>query len=223
MSLITQTPSRSSLVKSDYSNDVFALTIWSNILHWRKYRGMSQQQLSKKTWLTQAAISEIENGDGNPTIETLSKISKALDIAMDMMTRNRIMWKMIEAIDYMTKKIHDIDILKAMKLLYFADLESLQHQGQKVIWLQYIRWNRWPFNQDIYQLNDIFPKESEKYCSWNFASYISLSVADQSFLDTIINHYGQYTATKLMDLSYNTPPMKWYSKGDNKGMGAVVL
>jgi hypothetical protein len=46
---------------------------------------------------------------------------------MELITKNGIAWKMIEAIDYMTQRINNIDILKAMKLLYFADLESLQH------------------------------------------------------------------------------------------------
>jgi hypothetical protein len=33
---------------------------------------------------------------------------------------------MIEAIDYITQTLKDVDILKAMKLLYFIDFESQQ-------------------------------------------------------------------------------------------------
>jgi transcriptional regulator with XRE-family HTH domain len=39
------------------------MTIGSNILHWRKYNGISQQELSQKANITQASISDIENGE----------------------------------------------------------------------------------------------------------------------------------------------------------------
>ncbi len=199
------------------------MTIGSNILHWRKYNGISQQELSQKANITQASISDIENGEWNPTIDTISKIAQALEIKMELITKNGIAWKMIEAIDYMTQRINNIDILKAMKLLYFADLESLQHNWNKIIGLQYIRRNRWPFNQDVYQLNDVFEKRGEKYNPKKFKSYLSLTQSDQQFLDQIINHYGKYKSAELMDLSYLTPPMRWFKKWDEKWMGKVIL
>lgn len=217
------TPSRSSLVKSDYSSEVFALTIWSNILHWRKWRGISQQELAKTANLTQASISDIENGEGNPTIDTLNKIAQALQVKTDLLTKPRLVRKMIEAVDYMAQKINSIDILKAMKLLYFTDLESLNKNGTKLIWLQYVRRNRWPFNQDVYQLNDIFEKKGDKYTSAEFQSYLTLTPNDKAFLDKIITHYGKYSSTELMNLSYQTPPMKWFTKWDNKWMGKIIL
>lgn len=41
---------------------------------------MSQQELAKKANITQAELSKLESGDGNPTIKTLSKIAQALDV-----------------------------------------------------------------------------------------------------------------------------------------------
>lgn len=221
--MIQTSPKRSGLVKSDYTNNIFAMTIGSNILHWRKYKGISQQELAQKASITQASISEIENGEWNPTIDTISRIAQALDTKIELITKNRISWKMIEAVDYMTQKLNSIDILKAMKLLYFADLESFQRDGNKVIWLQYIRRNRWPFNQDIYQLNDIFEKKGEKYTPQNFKTYFSLTTSDKGFLDQIVDHYGKYKAVELMNMSYDTPPMKWFKKWDEKWMGEIVL
>lgn len=223
MPIITTLPSWSHLVGADYSNEVFALTIWSNILHWRKYKWISQQELAKKANITQASVSEIENGDGNPTIETIGKIAHALKIKIEMITKNCVVWKMLEAIDYMTQTIKDIDVLKAMKLLYFADYESHKSQGVKVIGLQYVRWMRGPFNQDIYQLNDVFDKENDKYLPANFKTYLSLTLSDQKFLDKIIKHYGKFKSADLMNLSYKTEPMKPFKIGDNKGMWKIVL
>lgn len=41
--------------------------------------GMSQQELSHTTGITQADISRIENGKGNPSIKTLKKLAAALN------------------------------------------------------------------------------------------------------------------------------------------------
>ena len=217
------TPQRKSLVKTKYTNEVIALTIGANMLHWRKYKGISQQLLAQKAHMTQTAISDIENGDGNPTIETLSKIATALEIDIDLLTKQRLLWKMIEVIAYMTERIPDIDILKAMKLLYFTDLHSLATQGQKLTWLQYVRRHRWPFTQDVYQLNEVFTKQGEIYLPAHFTTYLHLTATDQKLLDHIINNYGTYTSTDLMELSYQSPPMHGFTKGDHKDMGKVVL
>lgn len=53
----------------------------------KKYRnkmGISQDRLSKLADVTYNTIIKIESGGNkNPTIETLSKIAKALDVAVD--------------------------------------------------------------------------------------------------------------------------------------------
>ena len=223
MPIIKTLPKRSQAKKSNYDNELFSMTIGSNIFHWRKYRWLSQQELAKKSELTQTSISDIENWDGNPTLETLFKISSALEIPINLIIKNKIIRRMIEAIDYITQTLKDVDILKAMKLLYFIDFESQQKLWQKIIWLEYKRRSRWPFNQDVYQLNDIFTKKSEKYIPQKFKSYITLSTTDQKFLDTIIEHYWNYKSAELMNLSYQTPPMRWFKKWDEKWMGKIIL
>ena len=223
MPIIINTPKWSWLVQSEYDNGIFAMTIGSNILHWRKYKGISQQELAKQANITQKSISDIENGEWNPTIDTISKIAQALEIKTELIIKNRIAWKIIEVVDYMTQKIKNVDILKAMKLLYFADLESLHDNWNKIIGLQYIRRHRWPFNQDIYQLNDVFEKNWAKYNSQKFKTYLTISVSDQKFLDKIIDHYGKYKAIDLMNMSYDTAPMRWFKKWDEKWMGQIIL
>lgn len=40
--------------------------------------GISQQQLSERSGINQSNISRIERGEGNPSVETLSRIARAM-------------------------------------------------------------------------------------------------------------------------------------------------
>jgi transcriptional regulator with XRE-family HTH domain len=50
---------------------------------WRKYRGVTQQALSKSVGVAQGFISEIENGAKTGDVQTLAVIAKALEISLD--------------------------------------------------------------------------------------------------------------------------------------------
>jgi len=55
--------------------------ISDNIRKLRQKKGMSQDRLSKKADLALNTIVKVETGENlNPTVETLRKIAKALDI-----------------------------------------------------------------------------------------------------------------------------------------------
>jgi transcriptional regulator with XRE-family HTH domain len=59
-------------------------TIAENIKKYRKLAGISQDQLSKKANLAFHTIAKIEAGSTpNPTIETVTKIAKALEVSVD--------------------------------------------------------------------------------------------------------------------------------------------
>ena len=51
----------------------------------RKTRGLSQVELAVRAGITQAAVSEIERGGRLPTLRTLSRLSRALDVAPTML------------------------------------------------------------------------------------------------------------------------------------------
>ena len=60
------------------------LTISENIKKARSKKGISQDRLSKMADVAYNTIIKIESGTiKNPTIETLSKIAKALEIGVD--------------------------------------------------------------------------------------------------------------------------------------------
>ena len=54
--------------------------IAKNLNSIRKEQGMSIGKLARFTGLSKAAISQIEQGDGNPTINTINKLASALHV-----------------------------------------------------------------------------------------------------------------------------------------------
>jgi len=59
-------------------------TIAKNIKYKRKELGLSQDKLSKLAEVAYNTIVKIESGENpNPTIKTLQKIAKALDVSVD--------------------------------------------------------------------------------------------------------------------------------------------
>ena len=61
-------------VKKEYD----ALALEFALISALQEAGMSQQKLSQLAGVTQADISKIENGKGNPSIKTLQKLATAL-------------------------------------------------------------------------------------------------------------------------------------------------
>lgn len=57
------------------------------IKYYRERAGMTQQQLSRASGVTQAMISYIEQGARAPSLETLEKLAKALAIKVSELLR----------------------------------------------------------------------------------------------------------------------------------------
>lgn len=53
----------------------------------RKEKGLSQEKLSWEVGLNRGYIGFIERGERNPSIETLTKIAKALKVTLDELFR----------------------------------------------------------------------------------------------------------------------------------------
>ena len=55
-----------------------------NIKKFRKKLNLSQEELAQKAGITYSTLIKIESGaNDNPTVKTLAKIAKALDIKID--------------------------------------------------------------------------------------------------------------------------------------------
>jgi len=66
-------------------------TLGEKIKKLRQQKKMSQDRLSKKADLALNTIVKIETGENpNPTLETLQKIAKALDVSLDQLLKNKV-------------------------------------------------------------------------------------------------------------------------------------
>jgi len=64
--------------RTDWANDV-KFHVSRNLLHLRRYRGISQKTLGNLTGTSQSAIARIENEQENITLDTLERLVNGLD------------------------------------------------------------------------------------------------------------------------------------------------
>ena len=71
------------------SSQNYKSVIAKNIKRLRKEKGISQDRLSKLADLSLNTIVNIESGNSpNPTIETLEKIAKALEVSIEKLLKS---------------------------------------------------------------------------------------------------------------------------------------
>lgn len=51
-----------------------------NVRRYRRERGLSLGELGRRSGLSKQTLSKLEQGEGNPTVETLTQLSEALDV-----------------------------------------------------------------------------------------------------------------------------------------------
>lgn len=69
-----------------YSKQMITEKISLKIKFERQKRGMSQEELALKSGLCRSALWKIETGKASPTIASLEKIAKALDMDFQTLT-----------------------------------------------------------------------------------------------------------------------------------------
>ena len=68
--------------KEEYDALEPEFTVMQAIINARKEKGMTQKDLSAATGISQADISRLEHGTGNPSIRTLQRVAKALKLSL---------------------------------------------------------------------------------------------------------------------------------------------
>ncbi|MCW2314079.1 helix-turn-helix domain-containing protein [Rhodoferax antarcticus] len=63
-------------------------TVHRNIAHFRAQRGLTLTGLSERSGIAKSTLSQLENGDGNPTIDTLWAIANALGVSFGQLVDN---------------------------------------------------------------------------------------------------------------------------------------
>lgn len=70
--------SRDEAVRIDWAGEEALVRAAHWVYEWRRQRGITQTDLAEKAGTGQPNISALENGDANPTLRTLGRISAAL-------------------------------------------------------------------------------------------------------------------------------------------------
>jgi DNA-binding XRE family transcriptional regulator len=70
--------------KKEYDDLKIEFIIIQTIIDARRKYNITQKELSKRTGITQADISRLENGNGNPTIKLLQKLANGLDMDLEL-------------------------------------------------------------------------------------------------------------------------------------------
>jgi ribosome-binding protein aMBF1 (putative translation factor) len=68
--------------KSSMSENSLQIIIGKNIQKIRESKGISQQELAAKCNFEKSNMSRLEAGRVNPTLSTLEKVAKALDVSL---------------------------------------------------------------------------------------------------------------------------------------------
>ena len=69
-------------LKAEYDALEPEFTVMQAMIDARKERGMTQKDLAKATGISQADISRLERGTGNPSIKTLQRVAQALQMVL---------------------------------------------------------------------------------------------------------------------------------------------
>jgi len=78
---------KNSVVKAEYEALRPEYEVVKTIVKERTKRGWSQTELAKAVGSRQPVISRLERGDGNPSLQTLGRIAKALGLSLKVSMR----------------------------------------------------------------------------------------------------------------------------------------
>ena len=60
-----------------------------NVRHWRKLRGMSQEELALEANMKRSYVSDLERGTRNPSIKAIARLAKALEVEPEVLVRHK--------------------------------------------------------------------------------------------------------------------------------------
>ena len=75
---------RNPKVKAEYDALEPEFTIIQAIIDARRHSGLTQEQLSERSGISQADISRLENGNANPSLKTLRRLAAGLGMKLHL-------------------------------------------------------------------------------------------------------------------------------------------
>ena len=69
-------------IKAEYDALEPEFAVMQAMIDARKLKGITQKELSKRTGISQGDISKLESGNGNPSVKTLQRLAKAMNMSL---------------------------------------------------------------------------------------------------------------------------------------------
>ena len=66
------------------------ITLGKNIRKYRKYRNLTQEQLAEMISISAVFMSQIENANGKPSLETVVHLAGALNVSIDVLVGSKV-------------------------------------------------------------------------------------------------------------------------------------
>jgi uncharacterized phage-associated protein len=141
------------------------------------------------------------------------------------MFRNQLNDKIGNLLNYLSSRIPNLSLTKALKLLYLIDENSYQRSGAPITWLEYKAWEMGPVAEELYNELKFDQSLVQNGQVLNFENYIqtnkkvtedsktqitilpkgsynlsSFSEFENELMDNIIDRFGSFTANQLIRL-----------------------
>ena len=156
------------------------------------------------------------------------------------MFRNQLNDKIGNLLNYLSSRIPNLSLTKALKLLYLIDETSYQRSGSPITWLEYKVWEMGPvaeelynelkFDQSLVQNGQLLNLENyiqtKKKISKDGNTQITIhhngnfdlskfSAFETELIDNVIDRFGTYTASQLIKLLHEENTLWHQSVKDN--------
>lgn len=135
--------------------------------------------------------------------------------------------KLVAVLTLFASRMTDVDVLKASKLLYYADKRHLLRYGRPITGDDYFGMDHGPVPEKSYDIikaaltkGAVVPPDLAKYlgvdASTKYPRFVAksepdmdvLSETDVEVLEEVIREYGGFTPWKLRDLTHEEPEVK---------------
>lgn len=156
------------------------------------------------------------------------------------MFRNLLNDKIGNLLNYLSSRIPNLSLTKALKLLYLIDETSYQRSGSPITWLEYKVWEMGPVAEELYNELKFDQSLVQNGQLLNLENYIQtkkkitkdgntqitihhkgnfdlskFSAFETELIDNVIDRFGTYTASQLIKLLHEENTLWHQSVKDN--------
>lgn len=203
----------------------------------RKTLGLSQTDIAKLLNVSRPIIAKIEKGEKTLTSEQKSKLEKYFNSMAETQQDFRVnvphknIEKFKQVFLYVLEKVGakpNVGLTVIYKLLYFIDFDYYERFEEQLMGLTYFKNDFGPTPKEFKAVVDemiaagevekvkstYFKYEQEKFLPIQSPNLCLLNGAELEMVDSVLERYGDKTATQLSDISHRDTP--WRATKDNQ-------